>query len=179
MRTAAKQLMRAAILASLAVGLAACQTTPYRRTLPEWVQRVHVPMVVNETTEPGLEERFTDAVTRELLADGRLDVVAKSQADAVLRVTVRSYKTRTATFGSDDVEMNRQVDLLLVLALYDPSDPKTPFARAKAFDIPFRYYSDFRGLAALTESDASDRLSSVVGRAVVQRLMTGMEMTQP
>ena len=179
MQTTAKQWVRAAILAALVLGLAACQTTPFRRTLPGWVQRVQVPMVINHTTEPGLEERFTDAVTREILADGRLDVVPASQCDAVLRVTVKSYKTLSASFSSDDTESQREINLVLGLALYDPTDPKTALGQAKDFPLSFRYYPDYRGVTSLTREDAMDRLSTVVGRTVVRQLMSGVEMTRP
>lgn len=179
MQTITKQWFRATILAGLVLALAACQTTPFRRSLPSWVQRVHVPMVLNHTTEPGLEERFTDTVTRELLADGRLDVVPATQCDAVLRVTVKSYKTLSAGFGSDDTESLREVNLILGLGLYDPTDPKTPLGQAKDFPVSFRYYGDYRGVTSLTHEDAMDRLATVVGRTVVRQLMTDVEMTRP
>jgi hypothetical protein len=178
-QTTAKQWVRAAILAGLVASLAACATTPYRRSLPGWVQRVHVPMVLNHTTEPGLEERFTDTVTREILADGRLDVVPEGQCDAVLRVTVKSYKTLSAGFSSDETETLREVNVVLSLGLYDPTDPKTALGEAKDFTVSFRYYPDYRGLTSLTREDAMDRLSTVVGRTVVQQLMSNVEMTRP
>ena len=159
----------------LVVLTAGCHVTPYHRTLPDWVDRVYVPMALNETAEPGLEELITNAFTTELLADGRLDVVRKNRSNAVLQVTIKNFEQLTADHNVDAVESVREVNLILGLELFEPSDSENPLLHAEEdVIVPFRYASSTRSVGSLLRVDAMDRLSETTARMLLHNLMTRM-----
>ncbi|MBN1867518.1 hypothetical protein JW916_09525 [Candidatus Sumerlaeota bacterium] len=164
------------ILSAAALALSACsQVVPYRRTLPDWVRRVYVPMAVNKTTEPGLEELVTNAFAIEIEADGRLEVVQKSKADLIAQATLYDYRERSAGFESDDVESIRQMELVVGLDLFDPKDMKNPYARVGSAPIRTNYNSDYRSSTVELDVDARERLGQTVGAVLLQSMMTRAE----
>ncbi len=171
----------AAALLLLAVLSAGCHLTPYHRTLPDWVGSVYVPMAVNQTAEPGLEELLTNAFTTELLADGRLDVVRKSRSNAVVRLSIKDIEEHTSDHDVDDVESVREINLVLGMQLFDPSDPENPLLQFPGdIVVPFRYASGVRSVGSLLRVDAMDRLAETTARQLLHNLMSGMvEFEEP
>jgi outer membrane lipopolysaccharide assembly protein LptE/RlpB len=64
--------------------------------LPDHIKTIAIPTFENKTLEEGVEEIITQAVIEEFVQGGKVRLVSEENADAVLRGTVRSYK-------SDDV----------------------------------------------------------------------------
>ena len=64
--------------------------------LPDHIKTIAIPTFDNKTLEEGVEEIITQAVIEEFVKGGKVRLVSESNADAVLRGTIRSYK-------SDDV----------------------------------------------------------------------------
>jgi hypothetical protein len=165
-------------LALVLATLASCRTTPYVRQLPAWVRQVYVPMMLNQSTEPELEEHITNAFTTELLADGRVDVVSKDACDAVVQVALKDYKETAVGFSTDDVESSTQVDLTFAMQLFDKSDLKTPIGTTDDFTVTFRWYSEYRANDSLLEVDARERMAASAGRELVHRLLTEVDVTK-
>ena len=86
--------------------LTGCARTPLVRTLPEYVRSVYVPMARNTSYEPGLEELVTRAVIEEMLADGRLIVENKRNADATLKIRIKNYVSVTDSYSDDEFPGN-------------------------------------------------------------------------
>ena len=160
----------------LMLGATACHVTPYQRTLPEWVRNVYVPMADNQSYEPGLEELVTNALAEELLADGRLTPVQKSQADVVLKITLARYDEATAQFEDDDVERRRSLTLLVVVTLYDPNDMRTPIGAVPGFRVSINGVSDLRSVEYEPLPDIRGRLAHEAGREIVKAVLTRAAM---
>lgn len=71
--------------------------------LPPNIKTVYVPTFVNNTTEPQIEGRATDATMIEIQRDGSLKIVTnEDEADAILKVTLTSYRIEPLTFDESD-----------------------------------------------------------------------------
>ena len=77
-------------LAVLALALGGCGYS-FRGNLPPHIRTVAVPVFVNRTQEPALENTITAAVVDAFVNSGRLRVVPLGQADSVLEGEIIGY----------------------------------------------------------------------------------------
>ena len=105
---------RALALGLLAAAVAGCGYS-FRGTLPEHIQTVAVPVFVNKTGEPAVEGFLTSAVVEAFSTNGRLRVVRREDADAVLEGEVIGYTVQSISYDS---QANvRQYRLLVTMNL--------------------------------------------------------------
>ena len=105
---------RALALGLLAAAVAGCGYS-FRGTLPEHIQTVAVPLFANKTGEPRIESLLTSAVIEAFSTNGRLRVVKREDADAILEGEVVGYSLLSISYDS---QANvRQYRLLLTMNL--------------------------------------------------------------
>lgn len=69
---------------------------------PAGVSTVHLAPVVNKTSEPAIELQVERALRERIQFDGRLQLAnAPDQADAIIEVTLSSYRLRAIAFRDD------------------------------------------------------------------------------
>ena len=90
---------RALALGLLAAAVAGCGYS-FRGTLPEHIQTVAVPVFVNKTGEPRLASVLTNGVVEAFSTNGRLRVVRREDADAVLEGEVIRYSVTSISYDS-------------------------------------------------------------------------------
>lgn len=159
--------------AALLFGAVACVPIPRARTLPPTVRSVYVPMFVNGTSEPGLEEKATRATQRQFLADGRLRLEQKHRADAWIECTIKTFEHRPSSFGSGDYptfsEMRVEVEILV-----RENIPTTPLlGGTRRIVASYTYPSDLRRSIATLDVEAVERLLEDMARLVVREVLTG------
>jgi len=138
---------KAFAIAALGLALAAaCTTVPPVRVLPKSIGAIYVPMFENQSYEPGLEEKLTRLTQEEFLADGRLDVVPRRNADAVLVGKIKKFDIRARNFGRDEFPRTSRLTIVADVSLYDPSDRKreNPLMTWKDINIDYSFESDAR-----------------------------------
>lgn len=91
--------------------------------LPEHIKKVGIPLAVNRTSEPWLEDVLTKAMVDEFKKDGRLKVVPNEEADAILYSEVVSFQTVPLSFEKGLVTVYRVV-MKMDLRLEDVKDKK-------------------------------------------------------
>jgi hypothetical protein len=101
---------RAAGLLALLVLVAGCGYSA-RGHLPSDVRTVAVPIFGNRTTKPAVETEMTRALADAFATDGRLRVVSRATADAVLEGEVTAYELISIAF---DPTANVRIYRLLV-----------------------------------------------------------------
>ena len=79
--------------------------------LPDRIKTVAVPVFVNRTAEPAVENFLTQAVVQAFSTNGRLRVVKPAEADAILEGEVVGYQVQALAF---DPRANIQQYRLLV-----------------------------------------------------------------
>ena len=98
----------------VAISLGACGYT-IRGNLPAHIKTVAVPVFVNRTQEPAVENSITSAVVEAFTTNGRLRVVNREGADSLLEGQIIGYKLEPLAF---DARANaRQYRLIVTLNL--------------------------------------------------------------
>ncbi len=150
------------------------------RTLPNWVRGIYIPMVMNKSKEPGIEEIATRMAQEEFLADGQIRIVPKSQADLQLVAVIKSYTILSddSSSGGDRISNRDEIIIASELKLYDPSvDPfkpdQEPIANLGEMRTRFQISSDTRQRNYIPEPDAKEDLFGAWARQVVSRTITG------
>ena len=87
------------ILAPLtaAVALGGCGYS-LRTNLPPGIESVHVPVLVNRTQEPGIEDFITQALTQAVVQSGVRITRNAQTADAVLEGSIVEYRLTSLSF---------------------------------------------------------------------------------
>lgn len=70
--------------------------------LPSHIKTVAVPLFGNQTAEYGIKEKLTDEIIDRLVADGRIKVASKEDADSLIRGVVVDYKRQAYTFDKSE-----------------------------------------------------------------------------
>lgn len=139
----------------------------FRGTMPEDVRTVAVPIFTNRTQEPGVESVLTRAVVDAFATNGRLRLVSREDADAVLEGEVTEYTILAIAF---DETLNVQQYRLIVsmnLRLRDVRNNAVLFQQAN-----FREQADFRVVGPVSQTISREagalRLAAAeIGRSVV------------
>jgi hypothetical protein len=158
---------------ALLAAMAGCARVPPARVLPATIQSVNIPIFENLSYEPGLEERLTRFLQEECLADGRLEVVSRPLADAVLTGRIKKFAARPQHFSNDEFPLSSRIYVVADIALYDPSDEKRekPLMQWKNVDVEYSYISDVRLILETSPQDAIEEALRVLARALVMTVM--------
>jgi hypothetical protein len=145
---------------------AACGYT-FQGTLPAHIQTVGVPIFINRTPEPAVENIITRATIEAFANNGRLRVVAPERADSILEGEITGYELQSIAF--DPSANVRQYRLLVTMNLRfrDVRENKTLFQRTG-----LQERADFRVPGAVSETLVREalalRVAAVeIGRSVV------------
>jgi outer membrane lipopolysaccharide assembly protein LptE/RlpB len=138
--------LRALALMVAVAALAGCGYS-LRGNLPDRIKTVAVPVFVNRTPEPAVENFLTQAVVQAFSTNGRLRVVKPEEADAVLEGEVVGYQIQALAL---DPRANIQQYRLLVtmnLKMRDVRHNTLLFEQAR-----FQEKSDFRVFGAVSQT---------------------------
>jgi outer membrane lipopolysaccharide assembly protein LptE/RlpB len=162
---------RTLLLLPLAGLLGGCGYT-VRGTLPPHIQSIAVPIFRNRTEEPGVESFITRAVVEAFSTNGRLRVVGREQADAVLDGEIIGYAIGAIAFDKDaNIRLYRLV-VTVNLRLRDLRQNTVLFQQS---DV--REQADFRVQDAVSqtisrEETALRAAATDIGRAIVSLTVT-------
>ena len=172
-----RQLAYAMILTTVVCITTSCERVAPVRTLPSWVRNVYVPMVQNSSTEPGLSHLATTAVQEIILADGRLAVTQKHQADLQVWVFIDGFDTIVDETDSDGIHEREEFIIRAKLRLLDPMDdpfnPSLAIADMGAIETSYVFSSDPRSTRYQPKQDAKRVALQILGSQVLNELMVG------
>ncbi|MBN1900801.1 hypothetical protein JW926_05675 [Candidatus Sumerlaeota bacterium] len=157
----------------LLIALAGCQISSRVRTLPEEIESVHVPMYINVTYKPGIEELATRSTVEAFLADGRLEAVSPELADVIVQGVIMDFTDSVSSAESDDFPMMNTISAHVSVKLFSPDDRLEPLHVFKPFVINRSYVSDKRRSTLVVPEDALEGLMDAVGEKVVLEVLTG------
>jgi outer membrane lipopolysaccharide assembly protein LptE/RlpB len=101
----------------LSLGCGIYSTNP--GNLPPHIKTIAIPTFENLTTEVGLEQEISEAVTDRFVADNNLRVVDEDEADAVLTGAVIGYKNAIFGFTANVVAEEYRVSVTVSTKLFD------------------------------------------------------------
>ena len=170
---------RAVALTAVACALAASAACGYRfagtgaGVLPSYVQAIAVESFANRTERPEIEQRITEALTRELSRRGRYRVVSDpSTADAVLVGAITSYRTPPVEFTSAGRQSRVEATVTLEATLRERARDAVLWSQSglvfkQPFDVPDS------GVYVDQESVALDLLARQVADTLVTSMLEG------
>lgn len=164
---------RTFVLAALLLLLVACTSVPLKRTLPEAITTIYVPMFKNVTYEPGIEELITNHTIESFLADGRLTVVQKSVADARVEGTITAYTIGVSSFTSDDFPLMGTAEATAHISVWQPQTPESPIADFSDIHAAITYVGDPRSTIYENVVEVKERLLKALAFDIVTTVMTG------
>ena len=153
---------------AVAVVLAACGYS-LRGNLPDRIKTVAVPVFVNRTAEPAVENFLTQAVVQAFSTNGRLRVVKPGEADAILEGEVVGYQVQAVAF---DPRANIQQYRLLVtmnLKMRDVRRNTLLFEQAR-----FQEKSDFRVVGAVSQTIAREETALQAAAVDIARAIVSL-----
>ena len=164
--------MRSLTALTLAAALVGCGTlTPPRRTLPERIQTVYLPMPKNESFEYGFEEQLARALHEEFMADGRLRPVAEPIADARLDMTIERFGRKVIAFNADDYPLLERVEITVGFHLTEPGRREEPTLVASVTTSDF-FLADPRRSQFAAEPEWRADLMRAVALEIVHAVLT-------
>lgn len=174
MKNTAPFAMRAiALPVGVAAGLlilAGCAGYHLGGTPPPGVRSVCVPTFINHCGEPNIELDTTRSTIQEFQKDGNLSIKPEDQADAVLRVTLISYRLEPLRYDRNTGKTAREYRVILSAKCTLESkkeDNKILSSRKISGDATFEYSGDlttarFQALPLVAQDLARNIVDSVV-----------------
>ncbi len=158
----------------LAVCLAGCG---YRFVsgggLPDWVERLYIPVFDNRTGESGIEVTFTNDLIYELTRNAVVRLTTdQAAADAQIHGRITSLRTDTLTHLGHQVALERRVTVELEITITD-ADGKTLWADAGLTGEEAYPVSRDKRVTEDNRRQAIDEISSRIAEGIYHRLTGG------
>lgn len=162
-----RRVVLAAVAAGLLAPLAAGCGYSLRGNLPEHLKSVAVPVFVNRTREPAVENILTRAVVEAFSTNGRLHVVRPEEADAILEGEITGYDLQSVAFDARANVRQFRLVVTMNLRLRDVRENRVIYDRAGVQER-----ADFRVPGTVSDTIAREetalRTAAVdIGRAIV------------
>ena len=157
---------RGAAVLALAVTLSGCGYS-FQGTLPDHVKTVAVPIFVNRTQQPAVENVITRAIVDAFATNGRLRVVRREDADSILEGEVLQYTVGAIAVDPSLNVQQYRLGVTLNLRMRDVRQNRLLFEQAN-----FSEQADFlvAGSVAQTlsiEAGALQQAATEIARSVV------------
>jgi outer membrane lipopolysaccharide assembly protein LptE/RlpB len=143
--------------------------------LPESVKTIAVPALENRSTQYRIEQRLTEALVHELLAQGRYRVVANpAAADATLRGTITLVETSPLVFDTPTGRATMMLVTLRCSVRLEQNDTKAVLFRSDNLLFRNEYELSTDVASFFGEQDpALQRLARDFAKQVVSAVLEG------
>jgi len=140
--------------------------------LPDDIDSVAVPLVVNLTREPRIENIITDAIIEQLQLDGTLRLADKTTADSILEAEIINYSRDALRYRDEERATAREYRLNLGLRIVLRNQRTNKIIMQ---DIHVRGEANFTVSGDLRESErlALPLAAEDLARDVVERMVEG------
>lgn len=157
---------RLALVAAAIVLLAGCAYS-LRGSLPGHIRSVAVPVFVNKTQEPAVENFLTRAVVDAFVTSGRLKVVRLEEADSILEGEIVGYRVDSLSFDPRANVREYRLTVTLNLQFRDVRQNVTLW-RQEGIQEKADFRVPGQVAATITSEESALRLAAVdIGRAIV------------
>ena len=170
-----------AILAVLSAVLCGCASM--KPVIPEQVKKINIPTFANKTSQYDLQTGFTNAVIKQFMVDGRLEVVPREKADILLEGTIRQYTLQPMLYDMNNVIVQYKLKIVLDLKLTDLATGKVSWEQKELGGITggtttYNVSGSSASIATTqieTENEARQRIFNNMAVACVNRVIYGWE----
>lgn len=140
-------------------------------TLPGGVKNIYIPLFVNKTSEPQLENRLSSVVSEVFARNGKISQVESAkQAEAVLEGVISSYRTTPLSYDKFDNISEYRSTMVVDAKLRRVSDGRLLWQGSVT------WYADYVAAADKTiqgdlEKDAIDEINRRLAEELFYRLL--------
>ncbi|MCF6265360.1 MAG: LPS assembly lipoprotein LptE [Desulfuromusa sp.] len=139
--------------------------------LPEGVEELYIPLFINKTAEPQLENKMTSRVSEVFSRNSKISQVEKSEnAEAVLSGTVREYKTRAVSYNSND-DISEYRSTMVVDVSLQHADTERSFWQSTVSWSTEYSASDDKNLQEDLEQQAIDEITLRLAEEILYQLL--------
>jgi outer membrane lipopolysaccharide assembly protein LptE/RlpB len=163
---------RALALGLLATALAGCGYS-FRGTLPEHIQTVAVPLFANKTGEPRIESLLTSAVVEAFSTNGRLRVVKREDADAILEGELVGYSLLSISYDSQANVRQYRLLLTMNIKLLDLRRSAVLFE-----EHGLREKADFQVMSAVSQTISVEETAVRTAAMEIARAIVSLTVTR-
>lgn len=110
--------------------------------IPDNIKSIGIPVFVNKTMEPIVEEEFTPLVIREFMKDSRIRVVDRREADLILDGSVTSYKESPLSFNEAQEALEYRITVTAHIKLTRQDSNSVLWEKDVAKSSEYRVSSD-------------------------------------
>ena len=128
---------------------AGCGYYSFKGALPSYLKSVAIPIFVDRTAYPGIQELVTDSVIESFVTDNTLKVVDESKADIILTGTIQSVNQRAAAVKSGETVSEYQIYVNVKVVCEDVKMSK------KLYEKVFSQYGLMSNTGGQDEKDAA------------------------
>ncbi len=157
----------------LAFGLVACgyNFPGNSGTLPGGVEKVYIPLFINQTAEPQLENTMTNMVS-EVFSRNRNIVQVKSsqEADAVLQGVVSNYSSKAISYDQNDDIGEFRATMTVTMTLVS-TETKLPLWEKEISWKKVYNAADDKSLQEDYEQDAIEEISRRLAEEILYQLL--------
>ncbi|MFH1074511.1 MAG: LptE family protein [Candidatus Firestonebacteria bacterium] len=140
------------------------------------IKKITIPVVINGTSQYGIDTEMTDFIIKQFLIDGRLQVVAKDQADALLEGTIRQYQLQPMAYDVNNVIISYRVKIILDVKFTNLRTGKIMWEQKEIGGIGGGATTfTVQGTNIETESVARQRVYRSLAEGIVNRVIYGWE----
>ena len=152
----------------LTVLMMSCGYYSFKGALPSHLKTVAIPIFIDQSAYPGVQEKVTDSITNAFIADNTLKLVDESKADVILNGTIQSVTQRVAAVEAGETVTEYQMYVSVKVVCEDVKQSK------KMYEKVFRQYGVMPNTAGQDEKDlAIDDAIELITEDVLNTTMGG------
>jgi len=140
--------------------------------LPESIKTIAITVFENESFEPNIEAAVTRAVTQKFVDDGRLRVVPKARADALLTGTVIKYGLEAVSFDQFNYATSYRMRIGVTVTLKGRSESSLRMVRNVNAESFYSLGSSIAG-AESARLAAIDTVSRIIADNIIGLFLEG------
>jgi len=139
---------RKSLYAFLCTGLfISCGYYSFKGSLPSHLKTIAIPIFVDRSAYPGVQEKVTDSITNAFISDNTLKLVDESKADVILNGTIQSVTQKVAAVKSGETVSEYQMYVSVKVVCEDIKQSK------KMYEKVFNQYGVMSSDAGQDEKD--------------------------
>lgn len=125
------------IMSVLALGFftSSCDEAGIKKELPNSLTKIAVQPFENKTGQPNVDQLLTQKTIQDFIADGRLNVVAENDADAIVQGTLQRYDKIVLTRDANQVPQQYKLQLIVDIDFIDAKTSKQLWTTRRTIDL--------------------------------------------
>jgi outer membrane lipopolysaccharide assembly protein LptE/RlpB len=148
--------------------LSNCGYYSFKGTIPPHLKSIAIPIFVDRSGYPGVQNKVSDAVTQAFIADNTFKLVDESRADIILNGTIQSVDQKVAAVKPGETVAEYQMVVSVKVVCEDINQSK------KMYEKVFREYGTMSSNAGQDEKDqAIDDAIELITESIISTTLGG------